>query len=189
MSAYDLIVKRRTIRKFEQKEIDKKILFDCLNAARLAPSGANLQPLEYILVTKDLDKIFACTQWAGYLDNGAPKQNERPVAYIVMISDTRINREARYDVGLAAENIILTALENGIASCIIGAINRSELAKALNVPENYTIELVIALGYSAQESVEEELKNKGDVKYWLDEKGVLHVPKRKLSDIVHEEKF
>lgn len=187
MSIYGLIIKRRTIRKFKQKKVDKKILLKCLNAARLAPSAANLQPLEYILVTENLDTVFDCIQWAGYLNDGTPQPDERPVAYILIICNKEINREARYDVGLAAENIVLTAMEMGVASCIIGSINRDKLAKILNIPENYFIELIIALGYPKQKSIEEEFR--GDVKYWVDKKGILHVPKRKLKDILHEENF
>ena len=187
MNVYKLIIQRRTIRRFMQKKIAKSILFDCLNAGRLAPSAANLQPLEYILITRNLNEVFKCTEWAGYLQEASPKKNEEPVAYIVIMSNTRINQDAKYDVGLTAENIILTALEKGIASCIIGSINRKKLVKILNIPKNYIIELTIALGYPKQKSVEEEFKK--DVKYWLDKESLLHVPKRKLKDIIHEEKF
>lgn len=187
MNIYKLILKRRTIRKFSQKEIRKSDLFSFINAARLAPSSANLQPLEYILITRNLEQVFECTNWAGYLKNGAPKKEERPFAYILVISNTRINTDAKYDVGLAVENIMLTALEKGIASCIIGSINRDKLAKYLNIPKDYIIELAVALGYPKQESIEDEFKK--DIKYWLDKKGVLHVPKRKLKDIVHKEVF
>ena len=187
MNIYGLILKRRTIRRFTQRKIEKSDLLECVNAARLAPSAANNQPLEYISVTKNLDKVFECTNWAGYLKDGAPKKGNQPPAYIVIISNTKISNDARYDVGLAAENIILTALEKGIASCIIGSLNRDQLIKNLVIPKYYIVELVIALGYPKQISEEEEFK--GDVKYWLDEKGNLHVPKRKLGDIVHEETF
>lgn len=187
MSTYEIIIKRRSIRRFKQERINKQILFDCINAARLAPSAANLQPLEYILVTKNLDKIFGYIKWARYLNNGIPKPDERPVAYVVMISDTKISQEAKCDVGLAAENIVLTVSEKGIASCIIGSANKNKLAEILKIPQNYLIELVIALGYPKQESFIEEFKE--NVKYWLDKNGNLHVPKRKLKDIFHEEKF
>ena len=187
MDTHKLILKRRTTRKFEQMKIDKETLLDCMNAARLAPSGANLQPLEYILVTENLERVFGCTHWAGYLDNGTPEPDERPVAYVVIVLNKDISTEARYDVGLAAGNIILTALERGIASCLLGALERDALMKVLNVPDNYAIELVIALGYPKQESIVDEIRQ--DIKYWLDEKGVLHVPKRRLEDIVHEEWF
>lgn len=187
MGIYELILKRRTIRKFEQKKIDKKILLDCLNAARLAPSSRNKQPLEYILITKNLDKIFNSIKMAGYLKDAAPTQNEKPMAYIVIILNTKISDDAKYDVGLAAENIILTAFEKGIASCPIKSIDINKLMKILNIPENYIIEIIIALGYPKQKSVEDEFKK--DSKYWLDKKDVLHIPKRRLKDIVHEEEF
>lgn len=187
MNTYQLILKRRTIRKFVQRKIKKSDLFACVNAARLAPSSANLQPLEFILITKNLQRVFENTNWAGYLKNGAPKTGHRPVAYIVIVSDRRINKDAKYDVGLAIENIVLTALEKGIASCIIGALNRGQLSENLGIPKEYTLELTIALGYPAQTSVVEEFKR--DIKYWLDEKGDLHVPKRKLQEILHLERF
>jgi len=187
MSVYDTIKKRRTIRKFTQKKIEKSDLLECLNAARLAPSGANKQPLEYVIVTKALDEVFECTKWAGYLKDGAPKEDERPPVYIVVLSNTEISTSARYDAGLSAENLILTALEKGIGCCIIKSVIKEKLIEILNIPANYEIEMVIAMGYPKQESVEAEFKD--SVKYWLDEKDVLHVPKRKLKDITHEEKF
>lgn len=187
MTTYNLILKRRTVRKFQQKKIPKNILFDCLNATRLAPSAANRQPLEYILVLKNLDKIFNCTRWAGCLAGGAPKPNERPSAYIIIVSNQKINPDSKYDVGLAAENIVLTALEKKVASCIIGSINKIKLAKILNIPKNYIIELLIALGYPKQKSLAEE--SIGNIEYCLDKKGILHVPKRKLKNIMREEKF
>jgi len=51
------------------------------------------------------------------------------------------------------------------------------------VPEGLAIALVVALGYPAENPVVETVKD-GDIKYWLDENGVLHVPKRDLKDIV-----
>lgn len=187
MSTYNLILERRTIRKFAQKKIEKSELLECLNAARLAPSAANKQPLEYVLVTKALGSVFECLKWAGYLEDGAPKKDERPAAYVVVVSNTEISTSSRYDAGLAAENLVLAALEKGIGSCIIRSVDKEKLVEALAIPKNYEIEMVIALGYPKQKAVEEEFK--GDVKYWLDERGVLHVPKRKLKDIMHEERF
>ena len=187
MNTYKLILKRRTIRKFSQKEIKKSDLLLFINAARLAPSSANLQPLEYILITKNLERVFECTNWAGYLKNGAPKKGEKPFAYVLIVSNAKINTDAKYDVGLAVENIILTALEKGIASCIIGSLNRNKLTKYLNIPKDYKIELAVALGYPKQKSIEDKFKQ--DIKYWLDKKSILHVPKRKLKDIVHKEIF
>jgi nitroreductase len=186
-NTYKLILKRRTIRKFFQKKIKNSDLLLFVNAARLAPSSANLQPLEYILVAKNIEKVFECTSWAGYLKDGAPKKGEEPTAYILVMANTKISINAKYDVGLAIENILLTALEKGVAGCIIGSLNREKLVANFNIPKDYTVELAVALGYPKQKSVEDKFI--ADKKYWLDEKSVLHVPKRKLKDIIHKEIF
>ncbi|MFH1316196.1 MAG: nitroreductase family protein [Candidatus Woesearchaeota archaeon] len=189
MSTFSLIKRRRTIRKFHQKTVPKDILKDCIDAGRLAPSSANRQPLEFIIVTKYLGPIFGCTRWAGYLKDGTPKQGEKPTAYIIIISNKKISEDARYDVGLAAENITLTALEKGVASCIIASLEKQILMDILKIPSHYQIELLIALGYPAQESKETELKDINDIKYWLDENNVLNVPKRSMKYVLHEEEF
>jgi nitroreductase len=162
-------------------------ILDCVNAARLAPSAANKQPLEYVAVTKGLERIFECTKWAAYLKDGTPKENEKPTAYIVLLSNTKISTSAGYDAGLAAENLILTALEKGIASCIIRSLDKPRLIEVLKIPGGYDVEMVIALGYPGQKAAEEKLRE--DVNYWLDGKGVLNVPKRDMKDILHEEVF
>lgn len=183
---YELILSRRSIRKFQQKKVSKKILLDCVNAARLAPSSKNMQPLEYVIITKNLEEIFSCIKWAYYLENGAPKEGEKPTAYIAILLNRKIN-EPKHDVGIAAENIVLTALERNVASCILANIDREKLRKILNVPENYSIELLIALGYGKQTAIVEEFHN--DHRYWVDKEGILHIPKRSLKNILHEEKF
>ncbi len=191
MRVHEAILKRRSIRLFEQKEISKKKLEKLIEAARVAPSSSNLQPLEYILVNekKLISKVFFTLAWAGYV---APKRNppegKRPVAYIVVLVNKEI-REKSYerDLGASVENILLSAVEEGIGSCWIGSIKKKKLRSILNVPKNYLIDSVIALGYPAEEPLMEEMKN--STKYYLDNFNRLHVPKRKLQDILHWNKF
>lgn len=186
MSAYASILNRRTIRKFTQKPIVRETLVKMINAARLAPSGANLQPLKYLVVTDKnlLEDVFRTTKWAAYLaPHGTPKEGEKPTAYIVVLVDTAIRKDADNDAAAAIENILLTAEDETIGTCWIGSVDRKALANILNVPKGQIIHSVIALGYKAQESEATEMEN-GDVKYAMDEHGVVRVPKRKLSDIV-----
>lgn len=190
-SVYSTVLERRTIRKYQQIPISIEILKKLVNAARLAPSAANLQPLEYILVTSEelREKVFSTLSWAGYITPlGIPREGEKPVAYIVVLINRNIVKEGgERDAGAAIENMILTALEEGIASCWICSINREKLREILEIPSHLDIDSVIALGYPAEKSVVEEFK--GSVKYWKDEEGVLHVPKRRLEDIIHYEKY
>lgn len=186
MNVYEAITKRRTVRKFKQDEISVDILKKLVDAGRLAPQGANLQPVKYIVVNEKnlLEPIFKTTAWAGYIRPEAdPKEGEKPVSYIVVLIDTEI-KKAGYDVdaGAAVENILLAAFEEGIGSCWLGAINREDIKKVLNIPEKYIIHTMVALGYAAEEPV--VVDENGSIKYYKDEKGVLNVPKRKLEDVI-----
>lgn len=186
-----MIKKRRTIRRFKQKEIPLELLEKFVDMARIAPSGANIQPLEYIIVNdkKIVDEIFPLTGWAGYLGkDGVPPEGKRPVAYIVVLINNDLKSPTpKHDAGASIMSILLSATYEGIGTTWIGSLNREKLREILKIPENYEIDSVIALGYPDEESVIEEFT--GSVKYWKDEKGVMHVPKRNLKDILHYNKF
>ena len=191
MTFYETIMKRRSIRRFKDMPVPYKILNNCVNAARLAPSAANLQPLEYIVVDEEplLDIVFDTLKWANYISpSGNPPPGERPRAYIVVLNNSNVRANGfEYDVGLAVGNIILVALEECLGTCCIGSIDRAKLMEILKVPDHYTIALVVALGYPNESPVVVEFS--GSIKYWQDECNVLHVPKRKLGDILHRNSF
>jgi hypothetical protein len=73
-----------------------------------------------------------------------------------------------------------------LGGCIIGAIRRQGLRKALEIPAGYEVLLVLALGKPKESVVIESVGPAGDIKYWRDSQGVHHVPKRRLSDIILE---
>lgn len=187
MNVYEAAISRRTIRRFLQKPIPMQVLEKLLNAARLAPSGGNVQPCEYVVVTeKDLlDRVFNTLKWAMYIaPAGTPKDDEKPVAYVVVLVNTSKKAEGgEVDCAAAIENMILTAWEEGIGACWMASIDREKLREILSIPEYCKICFVVALGYRAEMPVVEDMKG-DDVKYWKDVNGVLHVPKRRLEDIV-----
>lgn len=182
---WEKISERRTIRKYVRKDVPEEVLLRCVDAARLSPSGANRQLLKYILVNDKelLKEVFSTLSWAGYLINYQPSEEEMPGAYVVLLLDKNIREDPGHDAGIAAMSVSMVAYDEGLGSCILGAVNRDKLRNILNVPEDLNIVLVIAIGYPAEKPVVDKMR-KGDVKYWLDKKGVLHVPKRSLEDIV-----
>ena len=182
---YEKIISRRTIRKYLQKEIPEEVLLKCVEAARLSPSGANLQPLKYVIVNnqKLLKEVFSTLSWAGYLPDYQPRDEEMPRAYIIILLDKKIRQNPGHDAGIASMSISMAAYDESLGSCILGAVDREKLRQALNIPDNLDIVLVVALGYPAENPVVDKVGEK-DIKYWLDEKGILHVPKRGLQDIV-----
>ncbi|HJX23234.1 MAG TPA: nitroreductase family protein [Candidatus Bathyarchaeia archaeon] len=182
---YEKITERRTIRRFKPKSIPKKTLERCVNAARLSPSARNLQPLKFIVVNDKalLEKVFPTLKWAGYIPNYRISDNEVPQAYIVILLDTKIRDDACHDVGIAAMSISMVASEEGLGSCIMRAVDRDRLRAILKISGELRIELVVSLGYPAHESKVEEMKGE-DVKYWMDEEGTFHIPKRDLKSIL-----
>lgn len=191
MNVYEAIRERRTVRRFKQEPISREVLDKLIDAARLAPSAANLQPSEYIVVDKSslVDRVFSTLSWAGYIvPRGNPPEGEKPVAYIIVLTAREKTKMSGVsDAAAAIENILLAAREEGIGSCWLGSIERETLRKILNIPKHCLIDSVIALGYPHESPVVEELKD--SIKYWKDEEGVLHVPKRKLADILHWNKY
>ncbi len=184
----DLIRKNRSCRRFYQnREVDMETLKGLINLARLSASAANLQPLAYI-ASCDADKnekIFSCLTWAAYLkDWPGPKEGERPSAYIVVLGDTTIAKDFGCDHGIAGQSILLGAREKGLAGCMLGAVDRKRLRQLLDIPEKYKILLVIALGAPKEDIMVEPLGPDGSIRYWRDEKGIHHVPKRALADII-----
>jgi len=191
MNLYELILSRRSIRQFRQDPIARKILQKLVDAARLAPSGANRQPLEFVVVDEDMVKkdLSPSLNWAGYITpQGNPKPEYAPTAYIIVLANTTIRAKGyEWDAGAAIENIILSAKEEGIGSCWIASVDREHVRKILQIPGNCSIDSVVALGYPAEQPVTEILVD--SVEYWKDDKGQLHVPKRTLESVIHFNKF
>jgi len=191
MNFVELIKTRRSIRQFKQDFISEVDLIDCIDAARLAPSAMNLQLLEYLLVTNksQVAAIFPLLKWAGYLQpQGDPKANHHPVAYLIVLINQQIDKQwSAYDIGAAVENFMLAAWSKGIGSCWLASIERDAIRKIYQIPENYLIDSIVALGYPAEKPVIEQTEN--DIKYWKDDQEQLHVPKRPLEKILHLNKF
>ena len=184
----DLINKNRSYRRFYQEiPVSMGTLRELVDLARLSPSAANRQPLKYFLSNspETNSTIFPCLAWAGYLPEWAgPEEGERPAAYLIMLGDSRITNNYLCDHGIAAQSILLGAVEKGLGGCIIGAINREKLRENLGLPSHLEILQVLALGKPKEKVVINPLPADGDIKYWRDQNGAHHVPKRALDDLI-----
>lgn len=185
MEVYDAIKIRRTIRKFTQEPLNYTDLVKLVDCARIAPLGANLQSLKYMIITdtERLKDIYPLTKWAGYLD-WEPAEDERPTAYIAVLNDTDIKPTANTecDSGAAVMSMILAATEMGIGTCWLGALQRDKLKELLKLDDNYDVTYLLALGYPAQSGKEVIMKD--SVKYYFTENGNVRVPKRSMDEIL-----
>jgi len=184
----DIILKNRSYRRFYQDTaIERETLVELVDLARCSASGSNRQPLKYMLswTPERNAQVFANLAWAAALpDWPGPEEGERPTAYIIILGDTAIGKNFGVDHGIAAQSIMLGAAERGLGGCMLASVRRDELRKALSIPEQYEILLVLALGKPKEQVVMETLEPDGDFRYWRDEKQVHHVPKRRLEDII-----
>jgi nitroreductase len=88
------------------------------------------------------------------------------------------------DHGIAAQSILLGATEKGLGGCIIASIRKDALREALSIPPRYEILLVLSLGKPKEVVQVDPVGPDGDIKYWRDDAGVHHLPKRSLDEII-----
>lgn len=188
MTLRDLVTKSRSCRRFQEAaRIPRPLLLELVDLARLSPSGANLQPNKFCIITEQdaCGRLFPCLGWAAYLPQWpGPGPGERPPAYIIILHDEDISPFSGCDHGIAAQTILLGGTERSLACCILGSFNKERLSVELGLRPSLRPVLVIAIGRPAETIVIEPLPENGDVRYWRDEQGVHHVPKRSLEDIV-----
>lgn len=187
MTVSEAIFNRRTVRKFKQERVERDDLLKIADCGRMSAFAANIQPLKYALVNDEetVGKMYPFTKWAGYISDWEPAEDERPTAYIAVLTDTEIKsaEKSETDCGAAITSMMLGAYEMGLGSCWLGAINREEIKKLLNLEDKYYVSYLLAVGYAAQSGESFEMTD-GSVKYYFDENGNVHVPKRKLEDVI-----
>jgi nitroreductase len=188
MDIKDLLIKNRSYRRFDEGyKIFLSQLKELVDLTRYGASARNAQPLKYYLsCSEDSNNIiFPNLQWAAFLkDWDGPAKGERPTAYIIILLDKNISKVPECDYGIAAQNILLGAVEKGLGGCIIKSILRENLRKELEIPDHLDILLTIALGKPIEKVVIEPMPINGDYKYWRDQEGIHHVPKRSLDEII-----
>ncbi|MGI6621712.1 MAG: nitroreductase family protein [Acetivibrionales bacterium] len=143
MNTIEVMKTRRSIRKYQKKEIPNDILMDILDCGRLAPSGHNAQPWRFVVVTDQelKEKLTQITRYGRFIKD----------AYAVIAVFCEKNAPCLFeDASAATENIILAAWHYGIGSCWIGSYRREhskETEKLLNCPDTYELVTMLTLGY------------------------------------------
>jgi FMN reductase [NAD(P)H] len=176
----------RSYRAFKQDPVPDDVVEEMMEDVRIASSAANLMPLRYVVVREqeNVEKMQDLVGWAGYLKGaGTPQKGHQPVMFIALIEAKGAGAFADVDLGIAANTLATAAWEKGFGSCILGNIKKDAIKELLDIPEEDNLRLVMAFGKPEHKAEIVEMKD-GDVKYWRDENGDYHVPKRALDEIV-----
>jgi nitroreductase len=187
----ELIEKTRSYRRFDNTApLNRETLLDILDAARLTPSGANLQSIRYLPITAPDELAFVTehARWAAYLtDWSGPRENEAPTAWVLLLSPAE-GAAPSIDLGITAEAILLAATALGYGGCMFLSIDRPALAEKFGIGDEMRIDLAIALGKPKEEVRITEIREGDDLRYYRDENDRHVVPKLSLADRLYERK-
>lgn len=164
MDAIEALKTRRSVRTFKSDPVPREIIEDIIDCARMAPTAMNMQPWEFVVVTdaEMRERIADITDYGKFIA-------EAPVCIAVFCKDVKYYLE---DGSAATENILIAARAHGLGSCWVAGDKKpyaSDIAKMLNVPGNYKLISLIAIGYPAQEPKA--------------------ISKRPLAEVLHWERF
>jgi nitroreductase len=183
----DLITKNRSYRRFDNTHnVSRDTLEEIVDLARLSASASNRQLLRFWLVNspQDNEKVFSTLRWAGYIkDWDGPVPAERPAAYIIILKPAQNHDYIAHDTGIACQSMLLAAVEKGLGGCLFGSVDRQKLKQLLPIPNDYEIELVMALGKPV-ENIRIDTACNDDIKYWRDKDQTHHVPKLPLKKLL-----
>ena len=166
MTFQELINRRQSVRRYQDKPVEREKLQQLIEAVQIAPSASNSQPWKLILVDepelKDkvanatFSKLVAFNKFAPQASVMAVLVIEKP-KMITQIGGSLKKREfPLIDIGIAAEHFCLQATELGLSTCMLGWFNEKKIKQLLSIPENRRIGLVITLGYEPEDYKQRE---------------------------------
>jgi nitroreductase len=153
MSVLEIIKRRRSTRRYKEDPIPEETFFRVLEAARLAPSGKNLQPWKFIIVKEQAlkDKLAEASIGQFFIARA-------PLIIVACgFPDNCYSKMGRYmkswpvDVAIAVEHLMLQAEEEGLGTCWIGAFEEKDVKAILNIPEDVKVLALTPLGYPNEE--------------------------------------
>ena len=145
MSLLDVILSRRSIRRYENKEIPKDVLDKIVEAGRQSPSAANRQPYRFVIVTDSEIKKQLQGLFSRFLKNA-------PVIIVGCANPKALltGKWATVDTTIALESMVLAAWSLGIGSCWIGSFKEQKIKDSLKIPQDWKVVALVTLGYPAE---------------------------------------
>jgi len=180
MELHEAIITRRSVRKFTDYYVTDEEITKILEAAQWAPSWANTQCWEFIIIRdKDLiQKVVDTFSETNPARRGSESSNlliafcgksDLP-AYRDGVKRTKFDSWYMFDLGLAVQNMQLTAHDIGLGSVVVGSMDHKKCSELLNVTHPYELLGILTIGKPADQ------KKEG--------------PKRReISEFWHKEKF
>lgn len=145
MSVFDVILSRRSIRRYKDKEVPKDVLDNIVEAGRQSPSAANRQPYRFVIVT-DAELKKAISGLVSRFVKSAP-------VVIVGCANPKAMLTGKWstvDTAIALENMVLAAWSLGVGSCWIGSFDEEKVKSSLKIPHDWKVVALVCFGYPAE---------------------------------------
>lgn len=160
MQFQELIKSRQSVRKYQEKPVEREVLLKLAEAVRLAPSASNSQPWKLIFVTEPELKRQVAEATYSRLVSFNKFVPQAPVLAVLTIEKPKLVTQVGglvkkrefplIDIGIAAEHLCLQAAELGLGTCMLGWFDEPEIRSLLHIPKKIRIGLVISIGYAPE---------------------------------------
>mgnify|MGYP002401136167 CR=1 FL=1 len=157
----ELILRRQSDRKYSDKPVEQEKLERITEAGRMAPSACNAQPWKFIVVTDHALRTSLAEAASARLLGMNSFVSQAPVLIVIVrenpnfsskVGGTIKNKDySHIDIGIAAENMCIQAIAEGLGSCIIGWYDEKQVRSILKIPSSKRVELLITIGYPTGE--------------------------------------
>ena len=148
MSVLELMKKRCSVRRFENRPVERELLLRVLEAARVSPSACNNQPRQFVVVADKALQTAISEKWA----------RQAPV-FIVALANHQTSWHRRdgkdhadIDVAIAVDHLTLMAAELGLGTCWVCAFDAANCARALGLPAHLEPVALVPIGYPAEQA-------------------------------------
>ena len=142
MSLVDVVLSRRSIRRYTKKEIPRDVLEKILEAGRQAPSAANRQPWHFIVITdNEIKKKLSQWQLSKFVKDSA---------FTIVGCAYADDYLALIDTSIALQNMVIAAWALGIGSCWIAGFEEDKAKQMLSIHEDWRVIALITFGYPAE---------------------------------------
>jgi nitroreductase len=159
VSVVDSILSRRSVRKYENKEIPQEVINQILEVGRQAPSAVNKQPIRFVVVRDgDLTKNFSSA-----LFNRFVKDAPMVIVGCADVKSLLTGKWAVIDATIALQNMVIAAWSLGVGSCWIGAFDEEKIKQLLKIPEKWKVVALVTFGYPTEESKPKNKKSVNDL--------------------------
>lgn len=159
MASYDIdpiYLKRWSPRSFLNKDVPEDVLYSVFEAARWAPSAANMQPWRFIVARSKADR----EKFLTFINEGNVAWCDKAPVLVAVVSKMNSERGENvthaFDTGAAWGFLALEAARKGLVTHAMGGFNREQAKEVLHIPENYAIHAIVALGYQGEKEVLQE---------------------------------